>query len=84
MKQRRKQVALLVPANGLVDLAVAFVALRHRHALLAPMYGALGVSLLLSHVQKWRWHPRQQDLLYLSVGLGLALGFLITEVLALT
>lgn len=79
MKGRRGQAAFLVPANGLVDLVVATLAFRHQHFILAPLYGALGLCLLVAHVRQWRWAPRWWDVVGLSVGLGLALGVLSAE-----
>ena len=63
-------------ANGLIDLAVAVLAFRHQHLVLAPVSGALGLCLLVAHVRQWRWAPRWWDVVGLSVGLGLALGVL--------
>lgn len=79
MRGRRRQAAFLVPASGLVDLAVAALALRHQHLVLAPVYGALGLCLLVAYVRRWRWVPRWWAVVGLSVGLSLALGFLAAE-----
>lgn len=79
MRGRRRQAAFLVPASGLVDLAVAVLAFKHQHLVLAPVYGALGLCLLVAHVWRWRWAPQWWDVVGLSVGLGLALGILSAE-----
>lgn len=86
MKERRlwrRQAFVLVPANGVIDLAVAVLAHRHRHLVIAPMYGTLGLFLLVAYGRRWFWIPRLWDVVGLSVGLCLTLGFLLTEWLAL-
>ncbi|GHF58434.1 hypothetical protein HNQ07_004046 [Deinococcus metalli] len=82
MRGPHRNAALLVPANGVIDLAAAVMAGRHQHLALVPLYGVLGVCMLVAHVRRWRWIPGAWDVVGLGVGLGLALGFLVTEWLA--
>lgn len=82
MSRRQPQADLLVQANGLADVVLAFAALRHQHVALALMSGGFGLVWLLASLRRWRWHPRPADLLRLGAALGLALLFLLAELLS--
>ncbi|MFC3919425.1 hypothetical protein ACFOUS_22240 [Deinococcus metalli] len=45
----------------MIDLAAAVMAGRHQHLALVPLYGVLGVCMLVAHVRRWRWIPGAWD-----------------------